>query len=222
MDDAGRGPVIGPLVIAGVLVEEESVDILKQMGVKDSKVLRAEKREKLAIEIRRVVTDSHVVELSPQKVDEVVHRAPKLKRLNYLEAVAMANVIEKLRPDLAFVDASDVVPQRFGRDIREHLSYDPRIVSEHYADSKYPVVSAASIIAKVERDARIFELKSEYGDFGSGYSTDEKTIAFLESYYRSNGDFPPIVRRSWETLPKIVSRICQSKLADYDLIEARE
>ncbi len=212
VDDAGRGPVIGPLVIAGILVEEESAALLKNIGVKDSKMLAAIRREKLAVEIRKLIIDSHIVELSPREVDEVVHRAPKLKRLNYLEAVAMARVIEQLKPEIAYVDASDVVPERFGRDIMDQLSYRPKIVSEHYADSTYPVVSAASILAKVQRDDRIRDLKREYGDFGSGYSTDERTVKFLEEYYRSNGTFPPIVRQSWETLPNIVSRICQAKL----------
>ncbi len=216
VDDAGRGPVIGPLVIAGVLVEEEKVSELKELGVRDSKTLPAVKREKLAIEISQIVIESHLVELSPKVLDEVVHRAPKLKRLNYLEAVAMATVIEKLRPEVAYVDASDVVPDRFGRDILGRLSYKPKIISEHYADSTYPIVSAASILAKVERDRRVHELKMEYGDFGSGYSTDEKTIRFLEEYYKSNRTFPPIVRWSWETLPNIITRLTQAKLIDYD------
>ena len=82
VDDAGRGPVIGPLIIAGVLVEEEKVSELKELGVRDSKTLPAVKREKLAIEISRLVIESHLVELSPKALDEVVHRAPKLKRLN--------------------------------------------------------------------------------------------------------------------------------------------
>jgi ribonuclease HII len=215
VDDAGRGPVIGPLVIAGVLVEEEKVSELKELGVRDSKTLPAVKREKLAIEISQLVIESHLVELSPKALDEVVHRAPKLKRLNYLEAVAMAAVIEKLRPEVAYVDASDVVPERFGRDILGHLSYRPKVISEHYADSTYPVVSAASILAKVERDRRVRELRDQYGEFGSGYSTDERTIRFLEDYYKKNRGFPPIVRKSWDTLQNIVDRIEQSRLADF-------
>jgi len=215
VDDAGRGPVIGPLIIAGVLVEEEKVSELKELGVRDSKTLPAVKRERLAIEISHLVIESHLVELSPKALDEVVHRAPKLKRLNYLEAVAMASVIEKLRPEVAYVDASDVVPDRFGRDILGRLSYKPKIISEHYADSTYPIVSAASILAKVERDRRVQELRTQYGEFGSGYSTDERTIKFLEDYYKENKVFPPIVRRSWETLQNIVNRIEQSKLRDF-------
>ena len=204
--------MIGPLVIAGVLVEEENVSRLKELGVRDSKTLPAAKREKLAVEIREVAVESHLIELSPGILDEVVHRAPKLKRLNYLEATTMADVIEKLRPEVAYVDASDVVPERFGRDILSRLTYRPRIVSEHYADSTYPVVSAASILAKVMRDQRISELRDVYGDFGSGYSTDDRTIRFLEQYYRVKREFPPIVRHSWDTLRNIVDRIEQSKL----------
>ena len=111
-----------------------------------------------------------------------------------------------MHPMLCLPDLADILGQ---------LSYKPKIISEHYADSTYPIVSAASILAKVERDRRVQELRSQYGEFGSGYSTDERTIKFLEDYYKENRRFPPIVRRSWETLRNIVSRIEQSKLRDF-------
>lgn len=166
----------------------------------------------MAPEIFKLVDDHHILELEPASLDKIVHRAPKLQRLNLLEARTMAAVIEKLRPDLAYVDASDVRPERYKNDILDELSYRPRIVSEHNADVNYPVVSAASILAKVRRDDRIEEIKREFGDFGSGYSHDPKTRTFLMDYYRANRDFPPIVRRSWATLKQIDQEVFQSRL----------
>jgi len=212
VDDAGRGPVIGPLVIAGIRIEEEKLDQLKLLGVKDSKKLTPEARTQLSTEIPNVVDEYHVVELEVAQLDLVVNRSPRFQRLNLLEAKAMAEVIEKLKPHLVYVDASDTRPERFKSNILEHLSFRPKLVSEHHADEKYPSVSAASILAKVRRDSRIEEIRKDYGDIGSGYATDPKTVRFLSEYYLANRDFPPIVRRSWKTLRNIVREISQTKL----------
>src|SRR5713101_2524597 len=107
VDDAGRGPVIGPLVIAGVIIEQSKLDALKSLGVKDSKKLAAAERTRLAGLIPKIIDDQHVLELDPSTIDRIVHRAPKFQRLNLLEAKTMAAVIEKLKPDVAYVDASD-------------------------------------------------------------------------------------------------------------------
>ena len=212
MDDAGRGPVIGPLVIAGVSLDEEKVDRLKLLGVKDSKKLTPETRMEMSVEIPKVVDDFHILELEASHLDRVVGRSPKFQRLNLLEARAMAKVIEKLRPNLAYVDASDTRPERFKNNILEQLSYRPRVISEHHADEKYPTVSAASILAKVQRDSRIEEIKKQYGEVGSGYAHDPITIRFLSEWYLANRDFPPFVRRSWRTLKNIVGNVSQSRL----------
>ena len=212
VDDAGRGPVIGPLVVAGIRIEEERLDQLRSLGVKDSKKLSPEARLKLSIEIPEIVDEYHIVELEAAHLDRVVNHSPKFQRLNLLEARAMAEVIEKLKPHLVYVDASDTRPERFKNNILENLSFKPKVVSEHHADEKYPSVSAASILAKVRRDSRIEELRKEYGDIGSGYAHDPITVRFLSEYYLMNQDFPPIVRRSWKTLRNIVQEISQSKL----------
>ncbi len=212
VDDAGRGPVIGPLVIAGVLVEESKLDLLKSLGVKDSKKLTPILRTRLAEEIPRIVERHHIVELDAPSMDKVVNKAPKFQRLNLLEAKKMAEVVEALRPDVVYVDSSDTDTERFRNNILDELSYRPKVISEHHADDTYPVVSAASILAKVRRDARIDEIRRQYGDFGSGYAHDPQTIQFLGDYYLANKEFPPIVRRSWKTLRNIVRNLTQTGL----------
>ena len=212
MDDAGRGPVIGPLVIAGITIEEKKIEELRSLGVKDSKMLIASTRTRLSKEIPSIVDDCHVIELEAQELDRIVNRAPKFQRLNLLEAKVMAQVIEKLKPDVAYVDSSDIRTDRFKNNILDCLTFTPRIVSEHKADINYAVVSAASIVAKVRRDSRIDELKREYGEIGSGYAHDPTTARFLRDYYSAYGDFPPIVRRSWKTLRNIVADVAQTSL----------
>ncbi len=198
IDEAGRGCVIGPLVIAGVLVKEENLPILKRIGVKDSKLLSPKKRETLAIEIMTLVEDHAVVMLSPLEIDRAVSSGRKLHKLNRLEADTMAQIIDALKPDEVFVDAADVLEERFKHHIQERITAKTIITSKHKADKIFPVVSAASIIAKVNRDNEIAGLKLRWGDFGSGYLTDPKTTAFLKKWLQENFDYPDFVRKSWK------------------------
>ena len=203
VDDAGRGAIIGPLVIAGILTDEEGLRDIEALGVKDSKTLKPNRRETLAKEILRLVRDYYIKRIEPAEIDRVVEAGKRLHRLNRLEAKAMAEVITHLRPTVAYVDASDVLPERFGHHISEEIPFKVRIISEHKADKIYPVVSAASIIAKVERDRIISDLRREYGDFGSGYASDSRTIRFLEEWIKTHDDFPSFVRKSWAPARRI-------------------
>jgi len=124
----------------------------------------------------------------------------------------MAKVIKKLNPAIAYVDSSDVRAERFANDILNLLPRKIRIISEHHADEKYPVVSAASIIAKVTRDQRIDEIRKMHGEFGSGYPSDPRTIHFLRDWFRRNGSFPDFVRRSWKTATMIEQEFRQATL----------
>lgn len=205
VDDAGRGCAIGPLVIAGVLMNEDDLPRLVELGVKDSKLLSAHRREVLEPEIKRVARSFEVVKLSPRQIDEVVLNGRKLRRLNWLEAQTMAKVIEALRPDKAYVDASDVLEDRFKADILACLPFKIALVSEHKADRTYSVVSAASIIAKVERDREIAELIKVHGDFGSGYPSDPRTMSFLERCLKKTERCPDFVRKSWKPVKRIRS-----------------
>jgi len=214
VDEAGRGCVLGPLVIAGVLMKEDDLPKLVQLGVRDSKCLSPRRRETLAVEIKRIIVECNVIKLLPRDIDLVVESGRKLHKLNRLEAQAMAKIIELLKPDVAYVDASDVLEERFKHHILECLHFKAKIVSEHEADRKYPIVSAASIIAKVERDREIEELKKKYGDFGCGYPTDPKTIGFLQQSLEKFGEYPDCVRKSWKPAKRVKSEkdSCQTKL----------
>lgn len=198
VDEAGRGCVIGPLVVAGIAVKVETLPLLSELGVKDSKLLSPKKREELYPEIIRLTERYQTIKILPYQIDNVVESARKLHKLNRLEAQTMAQVIEILKPDEVYVDAADTVEHRFRNHIQECLKIKTRIISKHKADKIFPVVSAASIIAKVERDREIASLRLEYGNFGSGYLTDQKTIIFLKQLLEKNGEYPSFVRKSWK------------------------
>lgn len=215
VDDAGRGPIIGPLVIGGVLMEGDRQRELVAMGVKDSKLLTPDVRTALDGKVRGLAEKISVVEVQPREIDEVVLHGGRLRKLNFLEAKLMAQVISELAPGEAFVDASDVDEARYGETIREFLPEQLKgikLVSEHHADRTYAVVSAASIIAKVRRDDAVAALRKRYGDFGSGYVTDSRTLDFLREWRRTHDQYPPIVRLSWKTVKEIESEFGQSRL----------
>jgi ribonuclease HII len=198
VDEAGRGCVIGPMVVAGIVVKVENLPLLIKLGVKDSKLLTPRKREALYPEIMRLTEKYQIVKVFPYQIDKVVESARKLHKLNRLEAQTMAQVIEALRPDEVYVDAADTVEHRFRNHIQECLKIKTKIVSKHKADRIFPIVSAASIIAKVERDREIANLRVEHGDFGSGYLTDQKTLSFLRRLLEKDGEYPSFVRKSWK------------------------
>jgi ribonuclease HII len=215
VDDAGRGPVIGPLIVAGVIVPEEQQQGLRSMGVRDSKLLSPEQRTRLEAKIREVAVKVSLTEAQPEEIDDFVLHGERLRRLNFLEAKMMARVLSDLAAVEAYVDASDVNEARYAADIREFLPDSlkgMKIVSEHHADRTFPVVSAASIVAKVRRDALVEELRNRYGDFGSGYMTDPKTMSFLRSWRRTHSSYPPIVRMSWKTIRELENEFGQTRL----------
>lgn len=199
VDEAGRGCLLGPLVVAGVSASRGGLAAMKEIGVKDSKVLTARRRESLFPEIVRAAEKVHWAYILPEEIDYTVTHGKRLRKLNYLEAVYFARVIDQLGAKSVTVDASDVIPARFGRDISLNLTADCRVQARHKADRDYPLVSAASIVAKVVRDREVELLREVHGDFGSGYPSDPATRTFFTEWMRRGDPLPPCVRKSWKT-----------------------
>ena len=198
VDEAGKGPVMGPMVVAAVAVK--NAKLIENIGFKDSKLLSPQKRKELFDLIKQ--NYRYAVEIiGPEKIDEYRRK----NQLNLLNRKAFEKVIIKLNPNIAYVDAADVNEERFGREIKVNLTNenDTDVISMHKADSKIPVVAAASIIAKQTRENEIEELKNKIGDFGSGYPSDERTIKFLKSYFHDNLKWPSGTRKSWKTIERI-------------------
>lgn len=198
IDEAGRGSVLGPMVIAGIIVPEKMEKVLERMGVKDSKRLAPNRRTILSRKLRKMF-DYEIVVISAREIDEL--RANGVN-LNEIEKNAMESIILKLKPEKAIVDAVDVKAERFQENLCKDTGID--VIAEHKADDKYVEVSAASIIAKAERDLLISEINKEFiksGGIGSGYPSDPTTKKFLENY--TYDEMPDFVRRSWATVSKM-------------------
>jgi len=172
---------------------------LKGIGVRDSKMLSPLQREALYPKIKEVAEKVHWEYIPPREIDEVVLRGKKLRKLNYLEAVYFAKVIDRLGARRVVVDASDVIPTRFRDDIVSNLNAPCEVTARHKADRDFPVVSAASIVAKVERDRAVARLRESFGDFGSGYPSDPLTKSFFLDKLGRGEALPDYVRKSWKT-----------------------
>jgi len=186
-------------VVAGVSIEASRICQLKGLGVRDSKTLSVKKRESLYPQIINIAERVHWTGIPPGEIDRVVMTGRKLRKLNYLEAVYFARIVDRLAAETVTVDASDVIPRRFRDDIRANMNAKCKVVAAHKADRDFPAVSAASIIAKVERDRAVARLREEHGDFGSGYPSDPMTRAFFIDMIGRGEPLPGFVRRSWKT-----------------------
>lgn len=213
-DEAGKGPVIGPLIIAGVSIREEDEQKLKAIGVKDSKELSQSRRVKLAKEIEEIAKDIVVMNIGPCRIDDYNKEGINL---NKLEAMRMASIIEMLDPDKAIVDSPEANTDKFRKMIEDLMEKKTEIISENKADQKYPVVSAASIIAKVEREKEMDKLKKKFGVKGSGYPADERTIKWMKEYLEKHGSFPKkgLVRYSWDTTKRLLGEKKQKGILGY-------
>jgi len=215
IDEAGRGAVLGPLVVCGFLIDEKDEKELKKIGVKDSKQLTPKKREELAPKLEEVGIHIVIIRIPSAKIDANRKRGINL---NQIEAIKMAEIINLLEPDKVIVDSPSYNTNKF----RDYLfskmeNKKIKLISENFADQNYPVVSAASIIAKVNRDEAIEELKKKAGkDFGVGYSHDPRTIEFLNNLAeKSRGKLPSYVRHTWDTVERIKNEYNQLRILSF-------
>ncbi len=201
LDEAGRGPVIGPMIITLYVLPEDEVWRLAEIGVRDSKELSPSQREGLFDQLMGLAHSIAIAEVSVSEINLAMDRGVKLTRL---EAMVSAYLIDLLKPDLVYIDAASVNIERYCSSIKARLkSRKTSLRCLHRADKAFPIVSAASIISKVVRDRAIRELSKTYGEIGSGYPSDPKTLSFLKEWISKHGSPPPIVRKRWKTLRRL-------------------
>jgi ribonuclease HII len=208
VDEAGRGSIIGPLVVAGISIRESKIALLRKMGVKDSKALNPKVRARLFGEIMKVIDSVCIHKIDPVEVDGSV----SFKGLNRLEARTMASVINNIEADEVYVDCCDVNPQRYREYMECHLTCKPKLYSLHHADVINTAVSAASIIAKITRDKEIQRICNTYGSIGSGYPSDQRTMCFIRDWVVKHGSAPEFARKSWKPLRMMLKEIPQCKI----------
>lgn len=214
VDEAGRGPVIGPLVMCGAMANEEVFPKLKKLGVKDSKLLSHEERENLFEKVKELLIDFKIIIIEPSEIDETLKS--ELTNLNQLEREKTAEIINYLMPEKAIVDCPTVNTKKYENELRSLLiKKDVGLVVENKADFNYVIVGAASILAKVTRDREIEKLKKKFVvEFGSGYPSDEVTQKFVEKNWNDKR-YKDIIRKEWMSVKNLVEEKKQKKLFDY-------
>jgi len=234
VDEAGKGPVLGSMFAAAVVTDPAALP----EDVGDSKDIAPERREELAAEIREIAGAVGVAEIPVERIDDEETDMNSLTVAAHVEALTAAlgdldgvpsEDSSAGDPLSGYVDAGDTNAVRFERRVEDGVgdripdvegeldggvALDVR--GEHGADETYPVVGAASIVAKVERDAHVDRLATEYGEVGSGYPSDPTTKEFLESYVAEHDDLPPCARATWKTSRDALADAAQASLGEFE------
>ncbi len=218
IDDAGRGPIVGPMVLAGCLINEKIEQHFRKINVKDSKLLTKEARETIVSEIKKYCLSHHITLTSP---DEIEQRNNVGTNLNKLEAIKSAEIINQLNNKIeqinVIVDCPSTNTKAWQHVLEKYIHHKSNLAihCEHKADFNHIACGAASIIAKTTRDAEIEKIKKSIGiDFGSGYTSDPITIKFLDENfekYKNQGIF----RKTWQTFKDQVKKKEQKNLLDF-------
>jgi len=210
IDEAGRGPVIGPLVMCGVLIKEHDTKKLNDLGIKDSKLLTPIQRENISKELRKIV-QFKIIKLTPRQIDSAIESDNS--NLNWLEADNTIKILNELNPNKAYIDCPSTNINAYKDYLKKRVETGIELHVGHKMDSDNIVCSAASIIAKTERDSEIEKIKKKIGyNFNSGYPSDPLTQEFLRKHYK---DFPEIFRKSWESYKKLLKEKNQKNLEEF-------
>jgi len=208
VDEAGRGSLISDLVVSLIAISEDKLDILRKIGVKDSKQLSPRKRSELAYHIVSLSNIAIVSYISPPYIDKAVSS----NGLNMLEAIVIMNMFKSIKP---LLETLDMFIKIYMDEVKGYYRFIEGFLKKHFrdklvlfvmeskADKKYPVVSAASVVAKYFRDTNLSFIKNVFGNFGSGYPSDPRTRDWIINNYSSYRNPLRIIRRSWSTLKKI-------------------
>ncbi|QAU13931.1 ribonuclease HII [Halorubrum sp. BOL3-1] len=239
VDEAGKGPALGPMVAAAAVADPASLPA----DVDDSKRIAPTEREAMAATLREDPDVAvGVARVEPTEIDRPDTDMNTLTVRGQARAVRAA--LTDLPPGTAepvrvVADAGDTSEERFARRLRESVAAggedgppddrdessddDERLPSvdvtaAHGADADDPVVGAASVVAKVVRDAAMVDVDAayhEYDDLGSGYPSDPSTREFLAAYVGDHGSLPDCARESWATCEDALAAAEQSALDEF-------
>lgn len=214
IDEAGRGPVIGPMVMAGLMIDEKDYDKLKNLGLKDSKMLTPEQRDMLYDRLMGCdYIKYEIAIIQPKEIDDCLNSANF--NLNMLEGLHSAMLINKLKPEKVILDLPSNNAEKYNSFVRLNLNVKCEIISEHKADVNHPIVSGASILAKVTRDREIEKIKNKIKvNFGSGYPSDPYTVDFLKKNFNKK-EYSDIFRKTWESYKRLAEGTKQKQLGSF-------
>lgn len=213
IDESGKGPVIGPLIIAGAMFVEEDLIKLKKLGVTDSKLLKIKKIHELAKEIKKIAKGYKIIIVQPEEIDRAVNSEDGLN-LNWLEANKQAEIINELKPNKAIIDCPSPNIPAFRKFLLRKLVHKPELILDHKTELKFIEVAAASILAKSKREEEVEKIEKIVGEsIGSGYPSNKICQKFLKDNYEK---YPKLIRKSWSTYKVLNDKKMQKSLSDFE------
>ena len=226
VDEAGRGPVLGPLVVGLLSIPKEDEFMLKEQNIEDSKHLTHAKRKLHYDWLKKQASErgwyAETLICPPNRIDTAVYG----QGLNILEVDLFASILNRHHKTFnkelnILLDACDVNEERFRNRISERLNGWPwmktTMIAEHKADTNHRIVGGASILAKVVRDMEIDRIAIELGKpVGSGYPSDPNTVKALPDLIREDGIHEEI-RWSWATVERFWLKTYESPLPKREL-----
>ncbi len=219
IDEAGRGPVLGPMVLTGVLADEKEIAKFKEHNVKDSKMVTPKRREILAKEIKKIALGYHIIKVYPEEIDGNIEKKINLNWIEALKAAEIINILIKKVPKVrVIVDCPSPNRQAWHNYLIKHINNVKKISlsCEHKADVNHLIVSAASILAKTTRDNEIEKIKKQYNiKCGSGYPSDPVCKEFLKTSRARELSKTGLIRKSWATWNREVNKRKQKNLGDF-------
>ncbi|KAK9899733.1 ribonuclease H2 subunit A [Cystobasidium minutum MCA 4210] len=221
IDEAGRGPVLGPQVYGCVACPATASDDLKALGFADSKALSEAQRGNLMVEILSGKARATGLQYALRVMHPRDISAGMLQRTNYSLNAQSQDVTVQLIRD--FLDRNYPITHVYVDPVGPHEVYEAKLKAIFptldftvipKADAIFPVVSAASIVAKVTRDVfmEVWTFNEQEGqlnfssEFGSGYPSDPKTVAWLEKHFDPLFGYPSIARQSWGTIRQLLDK----------------
>ncbi len=215
LDESGKGPVIGPMILAGVLIEKKHERHLRKLGVKDSKEITPKRRNFLEVEIKKIIKDYHLIVCEASEIDSTNGDGINLTELEAREFAKIINQFNNSEDNLkVIIDCPSIGIKSWTETLKPKIKNlsNIELVIEHKADKNHISVSTASIIAKCERERQMAKLKEKYGNIiGSGYCHDPLTISFIEKFalkFKNDGLF----RKSWSTWKNAADKLAQIEL----------
>lgn len=213
LDEAGRGSVVGPLVVAGVLIKDVDSKKLRDMGIKDSKLLNKKIREDFFPKIKKIAVNYKIIIVDSKEIDQ---RFSVNTNLNQLEAIKFSEIINELKPDIAVIDCPTRNTERFSLYMKRFIENDCELKCENFADKNHIEVGAASILAKVTRDREIKKIEKEIGEkIGAGYPSDPVTLKFVEKTLKNKDWLNKYVRKTWLTFQRIKEEKEQKTISEF-------
>lgn len=214
IDDAGRGPLIGPMVLAGVLITKEQEDKLKSLKIRDSKIVSQNERVKLAKIIKENSLNHKIVKVSPNEIDQSLNTGTNLNTLEAIKTAVIINFLNSKKEKITvIVDCPSVNTVAWQKTLEGYVGHKENLIikCEHKADANHVSAAAGSILAKTTREEEVEKIKKEFGNIGSGYPSDPSTKEFLKKRGKDLAD-SGLFRKTWSTWKKLFPDAEQSTL----------